>query len=105
MAGVSRAPASLPFNPYPSLLYSQLYSSAERPSPFAGSPRPSANSVSSSRFLKPSAKVDSLSEPSPKDALDVNGKPGHVEAANFPTDGGSRPASLTVEVLARTPST
>ncbi|GMH08628.1 hypothetical protein Nepgr_010468 [Nepenthes gracilis] len=68
-------------------------------------PSPSADLVSSPRFLKPSAEVDSLLELSPKDALDVNEKPGQVEAANLPTGGGSRPASLTVEVPARTPST
>ncbi|GMH08622.1 hypothetical protein Nepgr_010462 [Nepenthes gracilis] len=44
-------------------------------------------------------------ELSPKDALDLNGKPRQVEAADLLADGGSRPASLTVEVPARTPST
>ncbi|GMH05640.1 hypothetical protein Nepgr_007480 [Nepenthes gracilis] len=65
-------------------------------------PGPSANSVFSPRFSKPSAEVDSLLELSPKDTLDVNGKPGHAEATDLPTDGGSNPTSLTVAVPIRT---
>ncbi|GMH08629.1 hypothetical protein Nepgr_010469 [Nepenthes gracilis] len=68
-------------------------------------PGPSADSVSNPRFLKPSVEVDFLLELSPKDALDVNGMPGHVEATALPAYGGSRPASLTVEVPRKTLST
>ncbi|GMH21396.1 hypothetical protein Nepgr_023238 [Nepenthes gracilis] len=63
------------------------------------------DSVSSPRFLKPSMGVDSVLALSPKDALDVIGKPGHVEAAPLLVDSGSRPARLkSVEVPVRTPS-
>ncbi|GMH29111.1 hypothetical protein Nepgr_030954 [Nepenthes gracilis] len=95
LAGVSGAPASLPFTPYPP---------AKRPSPFAGSPWSICKFSSGPRFSKPSTEVDYVLALSPKDALDVYEKSGHAEATTLPADDGSRPARLkSVVVPVRTP--
>ncbi|GMH09725.1 hypothetical protein Nepgr_011566 [Nepenthes gracilis] len=75
---------------------SALLLAQELDDPFCikAAPGPSAASETSPRFTKQSTDVDSILELKPKIALDINGIPGHAEAADLAADGGSRPSSL-----------
>ncbi|GMH30835.1 hypothetical protein Nepgr_032678 [Nepenthes gracilis] len=68
-------------------------------------PTPKEDSVSSPRFSKPCAEVDSVLALSPINAHDVIGKPKHAEPAALPSDGCSRSTHLELaEIPTRTPS-